>query len=423
MLLRPRTQSAASHRATDAKALTAPSLCWRAVVVGLLVALVSTACTNTSPGGEPSSPPTNAAGQVEQSWDEVLGSVSPWEAPRRVRYESYGGLPARMPAPAERVGWPSLLSDLPGRAVATYYAPPKCDLATFDDPAAFDGSSWDPQVVYFLGMDGRWRTLRMGELSLPPPKFGCTDYTFNAGALSPDGRWWMFSNGSAQGPEGWIGLLDLTTGEVHQHSWYTPRRYYPPRVNWLDDDGMSVRIGRTVTQYRFPFKQLSTITLPPAVLENSLFGGRDGSWLLERNLDRRVTRDDPIPVELIDATGEQLWSADLPRPKKTCFISAWWQPHLLLSCNSYGDGGVDTTYVIRAESGSFQVEAAVATEGRTFQYFGEGILTQDVIAMGYPGFWNWRTNQVGQSFEGRSSDSFGYGASFEESVANQLVYR
>jgi hypothetical protein len=79
--------------------------------------------------------------------------------------------------------------------------------------------------------------------------------------------------------------------------------------------------------------------------------------------------------------------------------------------------------VIRADNGSFQVVAAATTEGRVFQYFGEGFRTQDAIAMGSPGgFWNWGTNEVGQSFAGRRSDSFGYGASFEQSVANQRVY-
>lgn len=390
---------------------------WWTGVAGTALVLLA-ACTSSNPE-EGSWLPSEGgdAGQAEQSWDEVLGSVSPWEAPRRVPYANYGGLPAQMPAAAHRVSWPSLLSDLPGRAMATYYAPPKCD------PATFDGSSWDPQEVYFLGADGQWRTLRMGELSMPPPSFGCTDYTFNAGSLSPDGRWWMFQNGSRQGSKGWIGLLNLTTGELYQHSWYTPRKFYPPSVAWLGRNGMSVRIGRSVTQYRFPFERLGTTSLPPSVLEGTPHGGPDGSWLTDRDLDRRATRDDPIPVELIDTNGQQVWSADLPRPKKDCFVDAWWKPHLVLACPAYGSKGTDTTYVIRADSSSFQVVAAVTTKGQDFQHFGEGFRTQPVIGMGYPvGFWNSKTNEVGQTFEGRDSDNCCYGAFFRVSVANQLVF-
>jgi hypothetical protein len=277
--------------------------------------------------------------------------------------------------------------------------------------------------VYFLGVDGRWRTLQMGDLSLPPPSFGCTDYTFNAGSLSPDGRWWLFGNGSVQGPRGWLGLLNLTTGEVYQHRWVTPRKYYPPRVAWLGQDGMSVRIGRTVTQYRFPFQRLGTTSLPPSALDGSPHGAPDGSWLTDRDLDRRATRDDPIPVELIDARGDRVWSADLPRPKEDCYVGGWWQPHLLLACPSYGSKGNDTTYVIRADNGLFQVAAAVTTEGETFQYFGDGFLADNAIAMGYPsGFWNSETNEVAQTFEGRDSENCCYGAFFRVSVANQLVY-
>ena len=392
----------------------------RAVAVSLFGLVMLAACTDSdSPGAEGSSPSSSGA---VQSWEQVLGSVSPWVAPERVPYEDYGGLPARIPAPAARSDWPPLLSDLPGRAIATYYAPPKCDPTTFENPLTFEGSSWDPQVVFFLGTDGDWRTLRTGDLSLPPPNFDCTDYTFDAGSLSPDGRWWQFANGSAQGAKGWIGLLNLASGELFQRSWETPRKYYPPRVDWVGDDGLSVRIGRTVTQYRLPFEQPRTMELPRAVLESSPIAGPDGSWLVDRDLDRRPALNDPIPVALIDTSGEPVWSAALPRPKKDCYVGGWWPPHLLLPCPSYGSKGKDTTYVIRADNGSFQVVAALTTAGSTFQYYGEGLLTQQLVAIGFPGFWNWRTNEVGQTFKGSPLDSFGYGAHFSHSVASQLVY-
>jgi len=100
-----------------------------------------------------------------------------------------------VPAPDEHLT--NLLADLPGRVRATFYA----------EPTRYVRGGWQREVIDFLGVDGTWRRLNMGDLHLPESDWPGFD-NFGAGQLSPDGQWW------AARSRGGAVVLDLETGEV-----------------------------------------------------------------------------------------------------------------------------------------------------------------------------------------------------------------
>ena len=70
---------------------------------------------------------------------------------------------------------------------------------SFDDRGA-----WETERVFFLGLDGGWRSLEMRSLGLPASTHPGVD-TYGAGALSPDGTTWAAPTTAG------IVLLDLST--------------------------------------------------------------------------------------------------------------------------------------------------------------------------------------------------------------------
>jgi hypothetical protein len=115
-------------------------------------------------------------------------------APMRVARTrwAHSNVPRTVPEPGDSL--PSLLDDLPGRALVASYVP---------RPAlGFDG-----EAIELYGVDGRWRRLALGDLDLPDDGWSGGD-TYGAGALSPDGRWWA-------GPmRGGMFLVDLSDGNM-----------------------------------------------------------------------------------------------------------------------------------------------------------------------------------------------------------------
>jgi hypothetical protein len=94
---------------------------------------------------------------------------------------------------------PSLLDDLPGRAVVVI----RPEIATVNAPVP----RWSELDLLFFGVDGRWRRLSMEDLGLSE-SLTYSD-TFGSGALSSDGRWW-----ACPSKHGVI-ALNLATGETH----------------------------------------------------------------------------------------------------------------------------------------------------------------------------------------------------------------
>lgn len=107
-------------------------------------------------------------------------------------------LPAasRLPAsfPPDDSVLPDLLADPPRRARLAYH--PR---ESFDDRGG-----WATERVFFLGVDGSWRSLEMVDLGLLESTHPGVD-TYGAGELSPDGTRW-----AAQTNAGML-LLDLRT--------------------------------------------------------------------------------------------------------------------------------------------------------------------------------------------------------------------
>ena len=89
---------------------------------------------------------------------------------------------------------PDLLADPPRRARLAYH--PR---ESFDDRGG-----WATERVFFLGVDGSWRSLEMVDLGLPESTHPGVD-TYGAGELSPDGTRWAATTKAG------IVLLDLRT--------------------------------------------------------------------------------------------------------------------------------------------------------------------------------------------------------------------
>lgn len=71
-----------------------------------------------------------------------------------------------------------------------------------------DPEGWAGERIFFLGRDGQWRELDMGDLGLPDTWWPGSD-TFGPGSLSADGHTW------AAHTNGGVVFVDLTTGASH----------------------------------------------------------------------------------------------------------------------------------------------------------------------------------------------------------------
>lgn len=104
------------------------------------------------------------------------------------------GLPARIPSMDADL--PSLLEDLPGRAV----------MVVNPEITLYPWPTWSELDVLVYGVDGRWRRLNLGDLGLDK-SLRYYD-TFASGSLSTDGRWWTAPT------RGGSLLLNMRTGAV-----------------------------------------------------------------------------------------------------------------------------------------------------------------------------------------------------------------
>lgn len=154
------------------------------VVAGLLL----TSCVADGP---PAAGPARGPGTVAEVADVLdLGTQ---EAPDWPVLDT--GLDPTVPASVRAL--PSLLDDPPGRALMSYHAPESLVVA----------GGWASETLLFVGSDGDWRRLRLDELGLPEDRYPASE-AYGAGALSPDGRWWL-----GRAYPGSV-LLDLETGEA-----------------------------------------------------------------------------------------------------------------------------------------------------------------------------------------------------------------
>lgn len=176
-------------------------------------AAILTACTgeqiavDTGPTSSSSAPPESPGhGSRPLNVQEVnLGTAS--QLPLlRTKLPSHFEFP-----PAGEVT--SLLTDPPGRVAVKMirYLP-------YDRVTGFAD-----QLIYFFGVDGRWRSLRMSELGLKDSRWAGPDTPW-AGSVSPDGRYWMFPTAvrrpGARAPDaGPVAVMDLRSTQY--------RFYYP----------------------------------------------------------------------------------------------------------------------------------------------------------------------------------------------------
>lgn len=164
--------------------------------------------------------------------------------------------------PSGKAALPSLLDDLPGRAVMAL----RRDITQFNAPVA----SWSEIDILFFGADGRWRRLELEDLGLSDD----TTYTdtYDAGQLSPDGRWWM---GYARTE---VILLNLATGEVRMQpipgSRSSGARWVPGR-NAIMVNGFEIDL-RTRATTRTPYKSTFEVGFEPDGTALSVVRGEDG---------------------------------------------------------------------------------------------------------------------------------------------------
>ena len=148
--------------------------------MGAVLVVLASSCTEAAgphdgPGGRPSNPAAESSAP-RQLVNASLAGVDTADLPALVT--SSGGMPRTIPR--RNAVLPSLLDDLPGRALLVINPA----ITTFDAPVR----SWSELELLFFGVDGRWRRLGMEALGLSPSLIYSD--TFGAGKLSTNGRWW-----------------------------------------------------------------------------------------------------------------------------------------------------------------------------------------------------------------------------------------
>nr|WP_300049009.1 hypothetical protein [uncultured Nocardioides sp.] len=96
-----------------------------------------------------------------------------------------------------------------------------------------DRGGWETETVFFLGLDGEWRSLEMQRLGLPASTHPGVD-TYGAGELSPDGTTWAAPTTAG------IVLLDLLTGRPREVALPGDHTRY---LRWRPD-GHSINVMR-----------------------------------------------------------------------------------------------------------------------------------------------------------------------------------
>lgn len=174
--------------------------------VGVIAILLAT--VGCSDAGAPDSPASPSPEALAESSDSPAPGPGPGSTPWPIdaaRIDRISSGPPRMDSklpdafPPDDSVLPDLLPEPPGRALMAYH--PR---ESFDDRGA-----WETETVFFLGLDGRWRSLDMQRLGLPASTHPGVD-TYGAGELSPDGTAWAAPTTAG------IVLLDLSTGRSRE---------------------------------------------------------------------------------------------------------------------------------------------------------------------------------------------------------------
>lgn len=258
----------------------------RPALVALLIVLSAASLSACTSGG-PERPQQRGA-ETEQR-QSGRSELAPLTAPMRTASTrwAHGNVPRTVPE--VNTPLPSLLDDLPGRAVVASYVP----RATTD----ING-----EAVEFYGVDGRWRRLVLGDLGLPPNEWNGVD-TYGAGALSPNGRWWAGSMIDG------MFVVDLREGStmtiprVHGRGGMASFEWSPDSDELvLVLKGRSTRVSvPSMRQRRFPRPGVY-----PRVLAN-------GGWL-ECPRERRIVPQCSIYGPRGDLVEERSTPADLRTP-------------------------------------------------------------------------------------------------------------
>lgn len=318
---------------------------YRPMLVGALLVVSSSACTTgvAEPGPPdeedgPSGAPTSGRSEL-----------TPLTAPMRVGDARWaqGNVPRSVPEPD--VELPSLLGDLPGRALVSSYVP---------RPAL----GFTDEAVEFYGADGRWRRLNLGDLELPEDGWDGDD-TLGAGALSPDGRRWAGSMYDG------MFLVDLSDGTTTVLDSVKDAGAGVASFVWSPDsdelvlvlDGKSTRVSVPDLDVR-PFPQPGN---GPRLLA-------DGGWV-ECEQERRVvtqcntygpdadlTDEQPIPPDL-----RHRWSGPWVEPLAVASGSVFYE----VAKNLYGN--------LRTDSEVLRTDAAFAANSRLVLPAGSDINSVD----------------------------------------------
>lgn len=197
----------------------------RVGIIGMLLATLGCSDAGAPNGTASQSPEVLAESPVRAA---IGPSSDPWPiaAARIHRFSSRlprvdSKLPNAFPPDASVL--PDLLAEPPGRALMAYH--PR---ESFDDRGA-----WETETVFFLGLDGEWRSLEMQSLGLPASTHPGVD-TYGAGELSPDGTSWAAPTTAG------IVLLDLLTGRPREVALPGDHTRY---LRWRPD-GRSINVMR-----------------------------------------------------------------------------------------------------------------------------------------------------------------------------------
>ena len=285
-----------------------PSLLAAFLCIGVL-----SACTDPEPGPPgavaiPTGPRTSELTDAPRSSGEA-GSTA-LTAPMRVTRArwAHSNVPRTVPEPQDSL--PSLLDDLPGRALIASYVPRYA--LGFDDEA-----------IEFYGLDGRWRRLALGDLDLPYDGWFGGD-TYGAGALSPDGRWWA-------GPMlGGMFLVDLSDGSTTVRRVPGASRHAMAWFAWSpDSDELRLTLARRSTRVTVP-----GVTLQPFPRGSAgwtwMFPSirADGGWL-ECPAHRRIVNQcttygphgSPVEERSVPDDLRQKWAGPLEEVSGSVFYS------------------------------------------------------------------------------------------------------